>query len=49
MKLLFLGTGAADWPINRTDYMKEYRRFSSAVIDRQLLIDPGLQVLNALN
>ncbi len=49
MKILFLGTGAADWPTKRTNDMKEYRRLSSAVIDRTLLIDPGPQVIEALN
>ncbi len=49
MKILFLGTGAADWPTKRKNDTKEYRRLSSAVIDRTLLIDPGPQVIEALN
>ncbi len=49
MKILFLGTGAADWPTEKTDDMKEYRRLSSAIIDRTLLIDPGPHVIEALN
>ncbi len=49
MKILFLGTGAADWPSKRTDNMTEYRRLSSAIIDRTILIDPGPQVIEALN
>lgn len=49
MKMLFLGTGAADWPKQRPEGMKEFRRLSSALIDDQLLIDPGPQVIEALN
>ena len=48
MKLLFLGTGAADWPLERTHNGDEYRRLSSVLIDGTLLIDPGPQVLDAL-
>lgn len=48
MELLFLGTGAADWPLTRKTEMKEFRRRSSMLIDRCLLIDPGPQVLEAL-
>lgn len=40
MKLQFLGTGAADWEISG-ERNSEYRRFSSALIDDVLLIDPG--------
>lgn len=48
MKLFFLGTGAADWPIeNPADYT-EFRRLSSAIIDDVLLIDPGPQVPESL-
>ena len=48
MKLLFLGTGAADWPLERLPACGEYRRLSAALIDGTLLIDPGPQVLDAL-
>lgn len=48
MKILFLGTGAADWPNEKTEGMSEFRRLSSALIDGCLLIDPGPQVLDAL-
>lgn len=48
MKLFFLGTGAADWPLERPADYKEFRRLSSAIIDDTLLIDPGPQVLEAL-
>lgn len=48
MKIFFLGTGAADWPLERPADYKEFRRLSSAVIDDTLLIDPGPQVLEAL-
>lgn len=41
MKLLFLGTGAADWDISHPNTTRDFRRFSSAVIDGELLIDPG--------
>ena len=47
MKLLFLGTGAADWSREVQDD-PEYRRFSSTLIDDVLLIDPGPHVINAL-
>lgn len=49
MKILFLGTGAADWPLERQDGMTEFRRLSSALVDDILLIDPGPQVLGALS
>lgn len=48
MEILFLGTGAADWPVQKEPQMQEFRRCSSALIDRCLLIDPGPQVLEAL-
>ena len=48
MKLLFLGTGAADWPPERPDGCEEFRRMSAALIDGTLLIDPGPQVPDAL-
>ncbi len=48
MKILFLGTGAADWPIKRPEGCGEFRRMSSALLDGTLLIDPGPQVPEAL-
>lgn len=48
MKILFLGTGAADWPRKKEAGMTEFRRLSSALIDDVLLIDPGPQVREAL-
>ena len=48
MKIFFLGTGAADWPLERPADYKEFRRLSSAVIGDTLLIDPGPQVPEAL-
>ncbi len=48
MKIKFLGTGAADWPIEKPLGAAEFRRLSSAVIDGNLLIDPGPQVIDAL-
>ena len=45
MELLFLGTGAADWsPEFKAE--KDYRRFSSALLDGNLLIDPGPHILD---
>ena len=41
MKLTFLGTGAADWTERDFTEEQEYRRWSSALIDGSLLIDPG--------
>jgi phosphoribosyl 1,2-cyclic phosphate phosphodiesterase len=40
MKLLFLGTGAADWSPKHKGG-KLYRRLSSALVNDDLLIDPG--------
>lgn len=48
MKILFLGTGAADWLVEKDNAMAEFRRLSSALIDDVLLIDPGPQVISAL-
>lgn len=47
MKITFLGTGAADWTSPKEN-AEEYRRYSSALIDDVLLIDPGPQVIDAL-
>ena len=41
MKLLFLGTGAADWKYENDKDNPEYRRNSSLLINDDLLIDPG--------
>ena len=41
MKLHFLGTGAADWDITHPQKDKNYRRFSSLLVDDCLLVDPG--------
>lgn len=48
MKITFLGTGAADRPAEKKED-KEFRRFSSALIDDALLIDPNPTVPDALN
>ena len=48
MKIEFLGTGAADWPLTKPEEYTEFRRLSSALIDDVLLIDPGPQVSEAL-
>lgn len=48
MKITFLGTGAADWPIIKDKSAVEYRRYSCVLIDDVLLIDPGPQAIEAL-
>lgn len=47
MKILFLGTGAADFPESR-EGVTGFRRTASALIDKVLLIDPGPWVLDAI-
>ena len=49
MKITFLGTGAADWVYSLHKDMKGFRRNSSALIDDLLLIDPGPDVIDALD
>lgn len=46
MKLEFLGTGAADFNISKRDDYKEFRRFSSLLINDDLLIDPGPHIFD---
>ena len=46
MKLTFLGTGAADWDINAYEPDKEFRRFSAALVNDDLLIDPGPHIFH---
>ncbi len=46
MKLIFLGTGAADWDINAYQKGLPQRRFSSALVDGSLLIDPGPHIFH---
>ncbi len=46
MKLTFLGTGAADWDINAFAPGVEFRRFSSALVNDDLLIDPGPHIFH---
>jgi len=41
MELLFLGTGAADWSLQKIEEYGWGRRFSSALVNDDLLIDPG--------
>ena len=48
MKALFLGTGAADWPQNKSKNDTFFRRNSSILIDECLLIDPGPGVIDAI-
>ena len=47
MKLQFLGTGAADWSPKKPE-KGEHRWLSSALINDDLLIDPGPCVFDAL-
>ncbi len=49
MKIQFLGTGAADWPKEKPEGAKEFRRLSAALIDGCLLIDSGPGVPAALD
>lgn len=46
MKIEFLGTGAADW--NGVDARGEYRRFTSTLLDGELLIDVTQTVLEQI-
>lgn len=46
MKLLFLGTGAADGVVGKPMGEKFYRRCSSALVDRDLLLDPGPHIFD---
>ncbi len=46
MKLTFLGTGAADWDIHAYTPGVQHRRFSSALVDESLLIDPGPHIFH---
>ena len=46
MKVTFLGTGAADWDINAYVPGQFHRRFSSALINEDLLIDPGPHIFH---
>ncbi|MBO5745576.1 MAG: MBL fold metallo-hydrolase [Clostridia bacterium] len=47
MKITFLGTGAADWSPKKPE-TGEHRWLSSALINDDLLIDPGPCVLDAI-
>ena len=50
MKILFLGTGAADYKIDQRVPGEEFRRYSSALITsdngEKLLIDPGPHIFD---
>lgn len=46
MNLLFLGTGAADTQIQLYENSKSFRRNSSAIVNDDLLIDPGLHIFH---
>ena len=47
MKILFLGTGAADWPMEKPRF-GDHRWCASALINDDLLIDPGPCVPDAI-
>ena len=46
MKLEFLGTGAADFKIDRYQETPGFRRYSSALLDDKLLLDPGPHIFH---
>lgn len=46
MKIEFLGTGAADWNIAARKDGEFFRRFSSALVDDTILIDPGPHIFD---
>ena len=48
MKITFLGTGAADWKIQKHRDMEGFRRYSALLVDGCLLIDPNPNVPDAL-
>lgn len=48
MKILFLGTGAADFPADKTG-VAGFRRTACALIDEKILIDPGPWVRDAID
>jgi len=47
MEILFLGTGAADWP-NPGEHVNGKRRLSSMLLDTSILIDCGPMTLDAI-
>ena len=48
MKILFLGTGAADFPSSKEGVIG-FRRTASALVDDRILIDPGPWVRDAIS
>lgn len=49
MRILFLGTGAADWPQQKKDTDTFFRRNASVLVDECILIDPGPGVVDAID
>ncbi len=49
MKTLFMGTGAADWDITLRREGEFYRRFTSFLINDDLLIDFNLETIDFIN
>lgn len=49
MTITFLGTGAADWHLQKHKGVEGFRRNSSILIDHCLLVDPGPDVPDALS
>ena len=46
MKLEFLGTGAADFRLERDEHTEGFRRYSSALLDSRILFDPGPHIFH---
>ena len=46
MKLEFLGTGAADYVLERHEHEAGFRRYSSALLDGRILFDPGPHIFH---
>ena len=49
MKILFLGTGAADWSMEDKKQGEFFRRNTSTLIDGTLLVDPGAHIFDYLD
>lgn len=45
-KLLFLGTGAADWSMEDKKQGEFFRRNSSSLLNGEILIDPGMHIFD---
>ena len=45
-RLLFLGTGAADWKMEHKETYPDFRRYSAALVNDDLLIDCGPHIFD---